>query len=281
MSIGNAVFPVLTSFQGNLGLYFKDLTDGETLEINGNRVFSAASVIKIPLILTLMEKIKAGTMNLTQKIPIEDTNRVGGTGIIQNLNHEYVPTVAELITLAICVSDNIATNQIIDLVGGPDTVNLFCQKNGLLQTKLQRKMLDQEARKAGKDNWTAATEIGMLLETITHAIFGNQEETKKIFMPLFKGMIVQQCRNKIPSRIPAADYYMLKDDFLPPEGEVTVANKTGDLGATQNDVAICILPDARIYVLSLFTDGNKVAGDGISFIAQVSQAVYEYMKSKK
>ncbi len=280
MNIGNAVFPVLASFKGNVGFYFKDLTDGETLEINGKRVFSAASVIKIPLILTLMEDIQSGAMALTKKIKIDDSNRVGGTGIIQNLNHEYVPTVAELITLAICVSDNIATNQIIDLVGGPDKVNAFCIKNGLPNTKLQRKMLDAEARKAGKDNWTAAAEIGVLLESIANTIFGTQKEAREMLMPLFKGMIIQQCRNKIPSRIPAADYYMLKEDFLPCAGEVTVANKTGDLGATQNDVAICILPDSRLYVLSVFTDGNKFAGDGINLIAQVSQSVYEYMKAK-
>ena len=125
MKIGNRIFPELASFQGNIGLYFKDLTDNECLEINGGRVFSAASVIKIPLVLTLLEFVEQGKYGLDTSVKINESNRVGGTGVIQNLNKDYVPTVGELITLAISVSDNIATNQLIDLVGGPEKVNEF------------------------------------------------------------------------------------------------------------------------------------------------------------
>ena len=280
MSIGNKIFTELASFHGNIGFYFKDLTDGELLEINGDRVFSAASVIKIPLALTLLELVEQGKYSLATEITIDDKNRVGGTGVIQNLNHKYVPTVGELITLAISVSDNVATNQMIDLVGGPEKVNAFCLRNGMIKTQLQRKMLDMEARKAGKDNWMTATEIGKFLEVIANTIFGQDEKAKQRMMPLFKGMLMQQCRNKIPARIPAADFYSLKEDCLPPAGEVVIANKTGDLWTTQNDVAICIMPQGQKYILSICTDGLKVAGDGIVAIGDIAKGVYEYMKGK-
>lgn len=280
MKLSEFVFPKLTSFTGNIGFYFKDLQDKEILEINGERVFSAASVIKIPLCLEVLEQCTQGRLDLSSDCPITKSNRVGGTGVIQNLNERYIPTLAELITLAISVSDNIATNELIDIVGGPQAVNNYCEKQGMKATRLQRKMLDLEARKAGKDNWMNVKEMGGLLENICNIVYGSDLQQKAKILPLFKGMVMQQCRNKIPAKVPAMDYYDVTDTYLPSAQEVLVANKTGDLWSTQNDVAICTLPNSAKYILAICTDELEVAQNGIELIGDLSKAVYTYMLEK-
>lgn len=280
MSLGNHVFPLLNDFAGNLGFHFKDLCDAELFTINTNKVFSAASVIKIPLCLTVLEQCEKGKYHLEDLRPISSCNKVGGTGVIQNLNDRYIPTIGELITLAISVSDNIATNELIDLVGGPEVVNDYCQNKGIYKTKLQRKMLDLEARKVGKDNWMTVGEVGKLLEEISNAIYGGDDKAREMVRPLFKGMVMQQCRNKIPAKIPAFDYYDLTAEYLPTTGQVLVANKTGDLWTTQNDVAICALPNGVKYIVAICTDELKIAQQGIETIGNLSKAVYDYMCMK-
>lgn len=280
MELNKFIFRTLSDFNGNIGFYFKDLQDGKIIDINANKVFAAASVIKIPLALKMSALVADGKYSLQDKIVIKKQNKVGGTGIIQNLNNEYVPTVGELITLAISLSDNIATNELVDLVGGVDAVNEYCRSKGLVKTSMQRKMMDFEARKAGKDNYITAAEIGLLLEDICKISYADTNVEKAIIMPVFKGMVMQQCRNKIPAKIPAADYYDLGHNYLPPEGEVMVANKTGDLWSTQNDAAICVLPNGEKYILSICTDELQSGYEGIEVIADLSRNVYEYMKLK-
>lgn len=279
MNAGQSVFGRLSSFEGNIGFYFKDLTDNETLEINGGRLFSAASIIKIPLTLKVASMVLEGKCRMTDKIAVKDNNRVGGTGVIQSLNKEYVPTVAELILLALSVSDNIATNELVDLAGGFGEINAYFRKLGLKQTKMQRKMMDIEARQMGFDNWTAAAETGMLLEKICNAVY-NDEPEKEAVLPVFKGMVMQQCRSKIPAKVPAADFYDVIETFMPTGSELLIANKTGDLWTTQHDAGICILPDGKKYILVIFTDGLKYAAEGVELIADLSQLVYKYVAAK-
>lgn len=279
MNVGQNVFGRLSAFEGNVGFYFKDLTDEETLEINGGRIFSAASIIKIPLTLKVASMVLDGTYRMTDKIAIKDSNRTGGTGVIQSLNKEYVPTVVELILLALSVSDNIATNELVDLAGGFDEINAYCKKLGLTQTTMQRKMMDMEARKQGLDNWASAAEIGMLLEKICNAVYSDAPE-KNAVLPVFKGMVMQQCRSKIPAKVPAADFYDVMETFMPAGREMLIANKTGDLWTTQHDAGICILPDGQKYILVIFTDGLKYAAEGVELIADLSQLVYRYMAAK-
>lgn len=279
MKVGQSVFDRLSSFEGNIGLYFKDLTDNEVLEINSNRVFSAASIIKIPLTLKISEMILEGKYQMSDKIIIKEYNRVGGTGVIQNLNKDYIPTVAELILLTLSVSDNVATNELVELAGGFEKINEYCCSLGLTSIVMQRKMMDFKAREKGLDNWVTAMDIGLLLEKICDSVYSNSID-KEAVMPVFKGMVMQQCRNKIPAKIPCSDFYDVMGQYLPPEGEILVANKTGDLWTTQHDAAICVLPDGKKYILIIFTDGLKYAVEGVELISDLSKLVYKYITAK-
>lgn len=93
-------------------------------------------------------------------------------------------------------------------------------------------------------------------------------------MTIFDIMASQQCRNKLPALLPAVASYSGSKSAIP-EGQVLVANKTGDLVGIQHDVGIFELPDGRRYLIAMFTGDLENDSAGIAAISQVSLAVYQ------
>ncbi len=277
MSLEQKIFSILSNIEGEIGLYFEDLTDGEDFTINPDKVFPAASTIKVPLVALILKKVEDGEFGFNDSIIISENNKVTGTGLIKDLDKSYKPTVLDLATLAIIISDNIATNQLIDMVGGVSNVTEFCEKLGLLNTKLQRKMLDIEAMKSGKDNITTAKDMGVLLKYLVK----NQVVSKNVSQRLIGIMKRQQYRQKLPALIPAVSSYdpnVNSEEILP--GTVVVANKTGDLWKVQNDVGIFFMPNNIVYVLSIFTKGLSDDSIGIRTISEISKIIYDEVSKK-
>lgn len=268
------IFELLSGLKGDVGLYIHLLDTDELLQIDPDRVFPSASVIKIPILALLLKDIQAGQFSWSQRVPIAPENRVGGTGILFALDEDYAPSLSVLANLMITLSDNVATNQLIDLLG-MDRINQFCQENGLVHTQLQRKMLDFEAIRQGRNNYMTAGEAGRLLSLIARGEFLDPDSSRQILSI----MEAQQCRNKLPALIPAVPSYAAPEDkqTLKPD-TVLVANKTGDLVGIQHDVGVFTLPDGRRYVISVFSGGLEEDAQGIQMIAQISQAVYQAVK---
>ncbi|MBC8591367.1 serine hydrolase [Wansuia hejianensis] len=268
------IFTILSELEGTIGLYFEDLHTGKKITINPETKFSAASTIKIPLAALLLIKANAGLINLEDRIEIDEINRIGGSGVIKEIDRIYRPTVMDLTKLAIILSDNIATNQLIDLVGGADEVTKFCNGLGLRNTKLQRKMMDFESLKLGKDNITTPGEMGYILKLLANG----ELESKEVSDTLVNIMKGQQLNQKLPYLIPALepDDPAIYSDVVE-EGTVIVAHKTGELTKAQHDVGIFILPNNRKYILAIYTSDLSSDNDGVKAIGRLSKAVYDNM----
>lgn len=274
--INENLFSRLSEFTGEVSLYFKDLKDGEIININDRTMMQSASVIKIPLVAAILNKVKEGSINLEDEVRISKENMVRGTGVICHLNNVGY-TINDLAKLAIILSDNTATNMLIDIVGGLEEVNKYCVENNFGSISFQRKMLDLEALNAGKDNFANTNEIGVMLEKL----YLGQLNGRKYDDLLIDYMKVQQYRDKLPAKIPVIESYdsQLVDGIIP-EGRVVVANKTGNLWNTQNDAGIFFLPDENAYILSIFTTKIENADSGIRLIAEISEIIYNYVLSK-
>lgn len=256
---GNAILSVLDCLEGEVGLYLEDVTVGDKLAVNPNQIFPSASIIKIPILAALFKAAAEGKVDLNAKTTLKAENRVGGGGVLTELSIKLRPTVLDLATLMIIVSDNAATNELIDLVG-MDQVNDLVRKLGLKQTVLQRKMMDRTAAKAGRDNFTSAQDMGLLLQLLAKGQVVNEEASTKIIDIMKK----QQLRNKLPSQLPR---------------EVIVAHKTGDLDFLEHDVGIFFLPE-RTYILAILTDKLSSNAAGAQAIADVSRIVYETLREE-
>ena len=268
------IYELLSKLDGTVGLYVEVMDTGEVFEINPDYVFPSASVIKIPMLALLLRDVQEKRADWNAPRAIAPNNRVGGTGILVSLDADYAPSLSVLATLMITLSDNTATNEIMDIIG-IDRFNQFCRDMGYSHIMLMRKMLDFESIKQGRNNYMCAGEAGRLLSSIAKGEFVNKEVCETIIGIMER----QQCLNKLPALLPAIPSWASKEERTNMKpGTVLVANKTGDLTGIQHDVGVFTLPDGRRYVIAMFTGGLASDRDGIMAIAKVSRAVYDAMK---
>lgn len=242
--------------KGNVAVFVKDLKTGREIKINADMQFPSASIIKIAIMSELFNKINEGVYTLDDEIEIKEEMLTGGDGILKELNYGHRFTLKEICTLMIIVSDNMATNILIDLLG-MDNINFNAKKLGMKKTSLQRKMMDSLAVKQGRNNFTSAEDFAMILELIYKGENVNETYSSMMLNILKK----QQVRGRL-------------DLYLPEE--VLIAHKTGDLDFLEHDGGIVFLPD-REYIICVLTNEVKSNKDGREIIGEISKMVYDEM----
>ncbi len=204
------------------------------LLICAHEVVTAASTIKVPILGAALSEVGAGLLDLAQPSAIP-SQRTGGSGVLQALPYLRTLTLADLLTLMIIVSDNTATNMVIDLIG-MDRVNQFCAGMGLTGTVLRRKMMDAGAVQLGLENTTTAHDQATLLDAIA----------SRSLLPAPLGDFAlqvlerQQLNDGIPSLLPE---------------EVIVAHKSGELPGIRHDVGLITGTSGRRAVVAVLMTG--------------------------
>lgn len=195
-------------YYGVMGIAIKDLMNGESFMINGDEFFPVASTIKVPILIEFFKQVEEGKLNPTQTLRYEETQRVGGSGIMKALSAGVVTMpVIDYATLMINVSDNSTTNYLIDLLG-MDNINFTISELGLKVTRLARKMMDIESLKAGKDSFTTPRELVILFEELHKSAKLSPfvcEETLKMLKKPKEGIIQGVIRNAVPDLVEVAD----------------------------------------------------------------------------
>lgn len=251
------VFSLLAGLQGRAAVYLEDIEAGEVFTVNPERVFPAASTIKVLILAALYAAAEAGIFSLDEEVAIASGNRVSGSGVLCELSPSLKLTVRDLATLMIIQSDNTATNQLIDLVG-MECVNGLGRALGLKHTVLQRKMMDFAAARAGRDNLTSAGDLGRLLRLLHQGRVVSPAASAAMLATLKR----QQIRDKLPALLPET---------------AVIAHKTGDLPGLEHDAGIFYLP-GKTYVLVVLTDSLTKNADGVECIARISHAVYRALR---
>lgn len=238
---------------GVMGIFVKDLTSGQHFEVNADTVFPQASSIKIPLLIELMRQAQSGKLNLNDRVEIHRAGLVGGSGVLQFLSDGgSAISLHDLAVLMVVLSDNSATNLLIDRVG-MDNVNTMLDGLGLRQTRLARKMIDIDAERADRENRSTPRQMGTLVEMLNEG---------KLLDSIHTRMTLEILEYPKESPIRAGV----------PEG-VTVAEKPGSLNGAQCDSGIVFL-EGHPYVISVMTAYNT--SDGDSAITAVSRRVFSY-----
>ncbi len=166
---------VVGSADGIIGLAAIDLSGGESFTINGEFVFPQASAIKIPILMEVYRQADEGRFSLAERKPIAGTDQVGGSGILQFLGDRTSElSVRDLCALMIMLSDNTATNILIDLVG-MENVNLMLRSLDLRETKLQRKMMDTGASARDEENLSTPHEAARVMQILHEGSFISPE----------------------------------------------------------------------------------------------------------
>src|SRR5215813_8601932 len=125
------------AFPGVIGVAARDITTGEEVSVNGDRIFPMASVYKVPIMVEVFRQIEAKKFSLDDRIELGDEHRTLGSGALTLLSNGLKPTVKDLITLMIVLSDNEATDILLKKVGA-ENVTAAMRSMGLNNTRVDR-----------------------------------------------------------------------------------------------------------------------------------------------
>lgn len=209
----------LEAVAGNASFFYKSLEgQPETAAFNEDFAHVAASIIKVPIMVECFRRFDQGSAKKTDTLTLRDEYRVPPCGVLTFMHQGLEVTLMDLIWLMITISDNVATNMLIDYLG-IDAIEDTIRACGLRQTTLGRKLFDRSPGAKGKSNYISAADCGLLLEKMYLGQLISPQASKEM-LDVLKG---QQLNNKIPFLLPL-DY--------------TVAHKTGEDGSITHDVGI-------------------------------------------
>lgn len=264
---------VIEQYKGQLYFAAKNLKSGETIGFRSNSKVQTASVIKVPVLAALFDQAAEQRLALEDVVACTDSNRVEGSGILQSLGSGLQLTLRDAAVLMIIVSDNTATNMLIDKMGVA-AVNAYLRKIGLKETTLFKKVfkpstgpLTEEQKKWGL-GVTTPEEMLALLEKLYR---------KEILDPAACEEIISIMRQQ-------TDRAQIPRYLVGPGWEkVEVANKTGALDRVRNDVGIVFTPTGD-YVLSLFAQESEdrkwtVDNEATLALARLSLALLTHFRA--
>jgi beta-lactamase class A len=246
---------ILALYNGRWGIVILNQSTGDRLEINRDMVFPAASMIKVPIMYEIMRRAAENSLSLDESLMVTDQNKTGGAGILKELRSGLALTVRELVTLMIVLSDNTATNMLIDLAG-MEAINQTMTGLGLKSTVLRRRMMDFAAARAGLENEICAADLARIFEKIYPTSSLPQEYGAMMLDILSR----QQIRDKLPFYLP---------------WETVLAHKTGTLSGVEHDAGILILPGGS-YIVCVLTGELAANYQGMQLVAAIGKTVYEY-----
>jgi beta-lactamase class A len=172
------------NLDGVLGVAILDLTSGRKWSLHGDEVFPQASSIKITVLAELYRQNQegaAGDAKLSDLYTVQASDLVADSDVLLGLTPGISRvTNRDLASFMVSVSDNSATNILIDRVG-MDNVNKLLDKLGLKKTRLRRKMMDLNAAKEGRENVSTPLEMMALLEAIYRGKVLNKTLTDDFF----------------------------------------------------------------------------------------------------
>jgi beta-lactamase class A len=249
----SSIHDVDHQLDGVMGVAIEDLNTGRQLFLHEDEVFAQASSIKIAVLADLYLQAQQGKLKLTDLYTVQSSDLVADSDIMGGLTPGVTRiTLRDLATMMVAVSDNSATNVLIDRVG-MDNVNAMLDSLGLVHTRLRRKMMDLEAARQGRENISTPREMMTLLAAIYSGKLLNKESTEDFFRVLSTH----------------------KDSWIPRDlpADVKIANKPGSLEGVRNDSGI-VFVEGRPYVICVMTAFLGNERDGEEAISRISLATW-------
>ncbi len=269
MDFNTEIAAINQRFSGIIGVQAVRLSDGFTLEFNPDVIFPAASVIKVHLLLEALKQVEEGRLELHQRLRLPAFERVGGSGVLQHVDPDAGLTLRDYLTLMIIVSDNTATNIVLEIIGGRDVINARLQRWGCAVTRVVGKLmlpfeLKNDDQKSGKLAEITPREVVELLQKLHAGQLLNPDLTALAFE-----ILGQQQYTEILAR------------YLP--DNIKTATKSGQIQGVRNDVGFVF--SNQPYLIALCskdcTDPRyHVDNEGVLALGEVSKLVFDALSNQ-
>lgn len=225
---------VLTqNFQGDIGIYVKNLKTQKSVLIQADSIFPTASIVKVPILVGVFDKIEKGELNLDQKFTYRSSQQYGGSGLMQFFKDSTETDLSTLVGLMIGYSDNVTSIWNQQLAGGGLVINELMDKLGLVNTKVN-------SRTVGRDDiwkkfgWgqTTPREMATLVEMIYQGKVISSKSSDQMYRYLGNIFYNERSLSQIPPYVKTASKTGSVDEA---RGEVVLVN------APSGDYVFCVL----------------------------------------
>lgn len=262
----------IAGFSGKVGLSAKNLDTGEQILVNEDQVFATASSAKIWMLVELFRQVEEEKVALANRIPLREENRVLGLGILRDLEPGVEFTLRDLATLMITVSDNTATNMLIDLLGIDNirrTMSDLGLKNSRLNNKIDFDLIVPDARAFGE---ASPADFATLMELIARHQILSPASCEAIIGIMGRNQHLDFAPRWLPYNPLAKELGFQQD--------IVVANKPGAVTGVRTDVLLVRQPSVS-YVAAIMTAGCRderwnADNEGSLLIAGISRLVFDY-----
>lgn len=270
VELNNQIIDILSQSEGDFAVAFKHLKSEDTLYINANQSFHAASTMKTPVMIELYKQAQSGKISLEDSLIVKDEFKsiVDGSPFSMSMGDDSEDglyglmgskvSIRELMYQMITKSSNLATNMLIELVGAGN-VMLTLKEMGANDMQVLRGVEDIKAFDKGMNNTTTAFDLMLIYEALGQGAVVSKEASDEMIEVLLN----QQFNEIIPANLP---------------DEVKVAHKTGSITGVQHDSGLIITPNGDRYVLVLLSKNLEDTQEGINLMSQVSKVIYDHVQ---
>ena len=234
--------------------FFVDLDNGAYVNLGGENPIAAASTIKIPILVAFFEAVDEQKIHLDEMLTMKQELMAKGSGDMQYQDPGKQFTALETVTKMITISDNTATNMLIERLGGAEALNQRFREWGLTQTEIRDALPDLEGT-----NTTSAKDLAYLLTLIDRGELVSLRSRDRLL-----GIMRETVTNTLlPQGI---------------EENAIIAHKTGDIGTVIGDAGIIDMPSGKRYVAAVMVKRPHNDPQGRTLIQEISQTAYQHFK---
>ena len=275
MDLAEQVCEICAGFDGRIGLSAYNFQTGETVGCRAEEVFPTASIIKLPLLLTLMQQVQDGQYSLDDPLMLRRGDLIGGSGLLQYLTPGLTLSIRDHAFLMMNISDNVSTNILVDQVGLAQ-VRQWLNDYGYPEVELRRKIdfktLDEDQNEFGVATPTSLTRM-------MTAVFHNKHLTPNACQEMLR-MMNKVGADRIGRYLPFEPY----GSNIPEETKLNLAGKTGSLKGMRGQTAVVWRGKReakRGFAITVINEGNREPelwnpdAPGVLVIGRLARLVYD------
>jgi beta-lactamase class A len=257
----HALETLTTGFKGDVGIYVKDLHTGKFASINADSIFPTASMVKVPILIGIMDKLNKGELKYHQELTYKDSLLYAGSDLLASLKNNEKVELSKVIMLMLTTSDNTASLWLQSLSGTGTRINQILDSIGYTATRVNSRT---PGREAGRDKFgwgqTSPKEMATLFETLANRTLMDATSSEKMLRLLGRNYWDEEALSQIPP-------------------DVFVASKNGAVNASRSEAMYVYGKNAR-YVFCICTKNNKDTSwesnnEGWELARKVSKLLWE------
>lgn len=252
-------------FNGDIGIYVKNLRSGKTVLLNADTIFPTASIVKVPILIGVMDKISKGELKYDSALIYKDSLLYAGVDILGSFKNNEKILLKKVMMLMLTTSDNTASLWLQSLAGGGTRINEILAQNGLKNTRVNSRTPGREENRTIY-GWgqTTPAEMGLLFEKIYQ---------NKIISPVVSERMMRNL---------GRNYWDVDEaiSMIPPT--IEVFSKNGCVNSSRSEVLLVNAPN-NPYIFCIFTKNNKDISwthenEAWTMARKISKIVWDYFE---